>query len=141
MHREGFSENRCAARIDCALLLNSQRPEAAMIFGLGMQELLVIFIVVLFIFGAKRLPEIGSAFGKSLREFKKATNKEKDGVSTWIKSPTQVEEGAHSSTRASEQEDNVLKRELEHLPGVKEAQEIKETARKIKAAGRVFFKK
>jgi sec-independent protein translocase protein TatA len=112
-----------------------------MVFGLGMQELLVIFIVVFFIFGAKRLPEIGSAFGKSLREFKKATKKEKDEVSTWIKSPTQDEERIHSAKSASEQEDNRLKRELENLPGVKEAQEIKETASKIKAAGRVFFKK
>ena len=112
-----------------------------MIFGLGMQELLVILVVVLFIFGGKRLPEIGSAFGKSLREFKKATKKEKDEVSTWIKSPTQGEEEAHSIKSASEQEENPLKRELGNLPGVKEAQEIKETASKIKAAGRVFLKK
>lgn len=112
-----------------------------MVFGLGMQELLVIFIVVFFIFGAKRLPEIGSAFGKSLREFKKATKKEKDEVSSWIKSPTQGEEAAHGSKNASEQGDNPLKHELENLPGVKEAQEIKETASKLKAAGRVFLKK
>jgi sec-independent protein translocase protein TatA len=112
-----------------------------MVFGLGMQELLVILIVVFFIFGAKRLPEIGSAFGKSLREFKKATKKEKDEVSTWIKSPTPGEEEAHSAESASEQQDNLLKRELGNLPGVKEAQEIRETASKIKAAGRVFLKK
>jgi sec-independent protein translocase protein TatA len=127
--------------VSFALLSNSQRPEAPMIFGLGMQELLVIFIVVFFIFGAKRLPEIGSAFGKSLREFKKATRKEKDEVSTWIKSPTQGEEGAHSAESAREHKDNPLKRGLENLPGVKEAQEIKETASKIKAAGRMFLKK
>jgi len=112
-----------------------------MVFGLGMQELLIIFVVVFFIFGAKRLPEIGSAFGKSLREFKKTTKKEKDEVSTWIKSPTQGEEAAHGSKNASEQGDNPLKDELENLPGVKEAQEIKETASKLKAAGRVFLKK
>ena len=112
-----------------------------MIFGLGMQELLVIFIVVFFIFGAKRLPEIGSAFGKSLREFKKATKREKDEVSTWIKSPAQGEEEAHSAKSASDQEDNPLKHELENLPGMREAKEIKETASKIKAAGRVFLKK
>jgi len=112
-----------------------------MVFGLGMQELLVIFIVVFFIFGAKRLPEIGSAFGKSLREFKKATKKEKDEVSTWIKSPTQGEEEAQSPKSASDQDDNPLKRELENLPGMREAKEIKETASKIKAAGRAFLKK
>ena len=109
--------------------------------GLGMQELLVILIVVLFIFGAKRLPEIGSAFGKSLREFKKATKREKDEVSTWIKSPGQSEEGAHSAASAREHKDDPLRRELDNLPGVKEVQEIKETASRIKAAGRVFLKK
>jgi len=112
-----------------------------MVFGLGMQELLVVFIVVFFIFGAKRLPEIGSAFGKSLRELKKATKKERDEVSTWIKPPPQSDEGGQASKGASEKEDDPLTRQIENLPGVKEAQEIKETASKIKAAGRVFLKK
>lgn len=38
--------------------------------GLGMGEMLMIFLVVLLLFGAKRLPEIGSALGKGIREFK-----------------------------------------------------------------------
>ena len=38
--------------------------------GLGMGELVVIFLVVLLLFGAKRLPEIGSSLGKGIREFK-----------------------------------------------------------------------
>jgi sec-independent protein translocase protein TatA len=38
--------------------------------GLGMSELIVIFMVVLLLFGAKRLPEIGSSLGKGIREFK-----------------------------------------------------------------------
>ncbi|OGW68569.1 MAG: preprotein translocase [Omnitrophica bacterium GWA2_50_21] len=38
----------------------------------GPFEFLVIFFVVLLLFGAKRLPEIGNSLGKSLREFKKA---------------------------------------------------------------------
>jgi sec-independent protein translocase protein TatA len=112
-----------------------------MVFGLGMQELLVIFIIVLFIFGGKRLPEIGSAFGKSLREFRKATRKEKDEVSTWIKPPAQGDESAEASKSTNEHEDSTLKGQIENLPGMKEAREIKETASKIKAAGRIFFKK
>lgn len=36
----------------------------------GMGELILIFLVVLLLFGAKRLPEIGSALGKGIREFK-----------------------------------------------------------------------
>ncbi len=40
-------------------------------FGsLGMGEMIVIFLVVLLLFGAKRLPEIGSSLGKGIREFK-----------------------------------------------------------------------
>ncbi len=38
--------------------------------GLGMTEIIMIFLVVLLLFGAKRLPEIGSALGKGIREFK-----------------------------------------------------------------------
>ena len=38
--------------------------------GLGMWEILLIFLVVLLLFGAKRLPEIGSSLGKGIREFK-----------------------------------------------------------------------
>ena len=38
--------------------------------GLGMGEMIVIFLVVLLLFGAKRLPEIGSSLGKGIREFK-----------------------------------------------------------------------
>jgi len=44
-----------------------------MIGGIGMQELIVILLVVLLLFGAKRLPEIGKAMGKGIKEFKKAT--------------------------------------------------------------------
>ncbi len=38
--------------------------------GLGMWEVVLIFLVVLLLFGAKRLPEIGSSLGKGIREFK-----------------------------------------------------------------------
>ncbi|WP_298271658.1 twin-arginine translocase TatA/TatE family subunit [Geobacter sp.] len=42
-------------------------------FGFGMPELIVILIIVLVVFGAGRLPEIGAALGKSIRNFKKAS--------------------------------------------------------------------
>jgi sec-independent protein translocase protein TatA len=41
-------------------------------FNLGVWELLIIMLVVLLIFGAKRLPEIGQSMGKGIREFKKS---------------------------------------------------------------------
>ncbi|PIP35610.1 MAG: twin-arginine translocase TatA/TatE family subunit [Desulfobacterales bacterium CG07_land_8_20_14_0_80_52_14] len=42
-------------------------------FGIGHWELLIILIIVLIIFGAGKLPEIGSGIGKGIRNFKKAT--------------------------------------------------------------------
>lgn len=41
-------------------------------FGLGFQEVLVLALIALLLFGAKRLPDVGRAVGQSIREFKKA---------------------------------------------------------------------
>ena len=41
-------------------------------FGIGMQELLIILVLVLVIFGAKRLPEIGGGLGRAIRNFRQA---------------------------------------------------------------------
>lgn len=43
-------------------------------FGLGIQELVVIMIIVFLLFGASRLPEIGSGLGKAIRGFKEASS-------------------------------------------------------------------
>jgi sec-independent protein translocase protein TatA len=44
-------------------------------FGnIGMMELMVILVIVLVLFGAKRIPEISASFGKGIREFKKNVN-------------------------------------------------------------------
>lgn len=43
-------------------------------FGLGMQELIIILIIVIILFGANRLPEIGRGIGQAIRNFKKATS-------------------------------------------------------------------
>lgn len=54
-------------------------------FGTG--ELILIFLVVLLVFGAKRIPEIARGLGKGIREFKNAT--------TEIKSELKIEEPSH----------------------------------------------
>lgn len=42
-------------------------------FGLGMPELLIILVIIIIIFGVGKLPEIGSGFGRAIKNFKKAT--------------------------------------------------------------------
>ena len=50
-------------------------------FGMpGGSEWLVILLVVLLLFGAKRLPELARGLGKSIREFKKATSEVEDNI-------------------------------------------------------------
>lgn len=43
-------------------------------FGLGPVEMILIFAVLLLLFGAKRLPELASGMGKGIRDFKRAVN-------------------------------------------------------------------
>ncbi len=49
-------------------------------FGIGMPELIIILIIILIIFGAGKLPEIGSGIGKGIKNFKKATNEAKEEI-------------------------------------------------------------
>lgn len=53
-------------------------------FGIGVPELIVIFIVALLVFGPKRLPELGKALGRGMAEFRKATEELKNEISTEI---------------------------------------------------------
>ncbi len=61
-------------------------------FGLGPTELIIILVIILIIFGAGKLPEIGGGMGKAIRNFKKGVSdpakKKKD--------PEQIEDNDHS---------------------------------------------
>jgi sec-independent protein translocase protein TatA len=47
-------------------------------FGIGIPELLIILVIILIIFGVGKLPEIGSALGKGIKNFKKSVSNESD---------------------------------------------------------------
>lgn len=65
--------------------------------NIGWSELLVIFLLVLLFFGAKRIPEVARALGKATREFKDA----KDGVIAEI---TDTEKSAKNTTESNSEE-------------------------------------
>ncbi len=60
-------------------------------FGLGTQELLIILIIALFLFGGKKLPEVGAGLGKGLRAFKKGLNDINEDVKQEDKEPDKLE--------------------------------------------------
>ena len=49
-------------------------------FGLGSTEIILIFVVILFFFGAKKLPELARGLGKGIREFKDASREVKENI-------------------------------------------------------------
>lgn len=62
-----------------------------MIGGLGMPELIIILVIILIIFGAGKLPEIGAGLGKGIRNFKSATKNPEIKDSEKEKEPEKLE--------------------------------------------------
>ena len=49
-------------------------------FGLGTQELLIIMVLVMVVFGAGKLPQVGTSLGKGIRNFKQGVNEADDEI-------------------------------------------------------------
>lgn len=64
-----------------------------MLGNLGFGEIMLILVVVLLLFGARRLPEIGSSLGKGIREFKRSLTDVTDAVNTSVTSGDQGQPG------------------------------------------------
>lgn len=93
-------------------------------FGLGFQEILLIFLILFFLFGAKKLPEIGEGLGKTVKEIRKIRSERK------ADKEKKREEGQHHLV-------SDLKKEVEEIPGVKEVQDVKETIDELKSVAKV----
>jgi sec-independent protein translocase protein TatA len=65
-----------------------------------MQELVIIFLIIMVLFGASRLPEIGSGIGKAIRNFKKATS-EQDEIDVTPKKPVEDAKSEKDNTKDS----------------------------------------
>lgn len=94
-------------------------------FGLGLPEILIILLIILLLFGAKRLPEIGEGLGKTIKELRKIKGEKKPDK--------EKKDEPQKETLLSD-----LKKEVDDIPGVKEAKEIKETADKVKKITRLL---
>ena len=99
-------------------------------FGLGSTELIIIAVIILFIFGVKRLPGIGKVLGDTLREFRNI-KKEID--------PKEMVEKVQGDKKTIEEKDSqpsletkVVNGVLEQIPGVKKFMGIKKKAEKVK---------
>lgn len=100
-------------------------------FGLGVPELIIIGIIILLIFGAKRIPEIGKGIGGAIREFRNI-GKELQGPKPKSVKSKKKELPAEEENPTSSIESKVAKKVIEQVPGAKKVMEINDKVNKVK---------
>ena len=118
-------------------------------FGLGVTEILIIAVIIILIFGAKRLPGIGEGLGKTVKELK---NIKKEMTSQKVPESTRKPEEKETESQATSKSENtdpeadedladaiqkkvtkkVTDTVLSQVPGIKQAKQFKDKADKIK---------
>ncbi len=72
-----------------------------MLGSIGMPELIIIFVIALIIFGPRKLPELGRSLGKSINEFKRASNELKNTLDEEIRVEEQRSSDRQRPTEAA----------------------------------------
>ena len=99
-------------------------------FGLGPTELIIIAIIVLLIFGAKRIPDIGKGLGGAIKEFRNVKKELSSDNTADNKDEKEHEEKTEESS--SSLEAKVANKVLEQVPGVKKVMDVKKKADTVK---------
>ena len=73
--------------------------------SIGGMEVLLIFLVVLLLFGAKKLPELARGLGKGIKEFKKATSDIRDEIESATDFDSEINHNSHNSKEETDKED------------------------------------
>ena len=101
--------------------------------GIGFPELMIILVIIMIIFGAGKLPEIGSAFGRSIKNFKtsmkEAQEGDEDAAAVEGQEKAALEEGADASDEnLTDEEKEALARKKAQEEGDAKDLAMKETA-------------
>ena len=84
--------------------------------GIGFPELMIILVIIMIIFGAGKLPEIGSAFGNSIKNFKKSMKEAEE-----IQESANIESAEEDATNADPSEESSVE-DTSPAPEAKESQ-------------------
>ncbi len=85
--------------------------------GIGFPELMIILVIIMIIFGAGKLPEIGSAFGNSIRNFKKSMKEAEEGTEELGETTDAAKEVAEGDKEVAEGDKEVTEGDKEVTEG------------------------
>ena len=97
-------------------------------FGLGVSEIIIIALIVLFLFGARRIPEIGEGLGRTIREIKKVSKDLRGGAK---KEDSPSKKQPDSSDRGDSAASSAVSDESAGMPGFEEIKAVKEKASQV----------
>jgi sec-independent protein translocase protein TatA len=97
-------------------------------FGLGVPELLIIALLILLFFGAKRLPGIGTGLGKTVKEIRDI----KQDMSPDKEPGKETESAEDPGSKKKSLEGKLAEKVIDRVPGIGQAKKLKDKAEKIK---------